>query len=313
MAPRGCLLPARVTVRIGTYERERELPSAPNIEGMNSAFIARDVACGSATGRMYDYGAHVTAWAPRSEQPVIWMPRDVDLVDGEPIRGGIPVCFPWFGAGPDNTKRPMHGLARVSRWLLVDSFLDEEADTHQLTYRLTPKRLGREDAQFEAIMQVTFGRELDQVLTVTNTGEDDFVFEEAFHTYISVGNAERVSVLGLDEANYLDWTVDDPTWQRQDLELSFTGETVDRVYDSTSPITIEDPNNARRIVLRKENSASTIVWNPGVEGCRGKEGLAKDDWKHFLCVEIANCKSHTITLEPGAKHEMRQTISIEHL
>lgn len=281
---------------------------------MTSAFVARDVACKTATGQVYDYGAHVTAWQPRSEQPVIWTPQPVQVVEGRAIRGGIPVCFPWFGDGPNGDSTPKHGHARLSRWLLVDSFLDEQAGEHQLTYKLTPKRMGDEDGQpFTAILQITFGRELDQALTVTNDSDEDFSFEEALHTYIAVGDVEKVDVLGLDEDMYLDCTQPDATAYRQDLGLTFDGNTVDRIYRSTAPIAIEDPNNARRIVIRKENSKNTVVWNPGIEGCRGSADLAEGDWKRFVCVETVNCRSNIITLAPGESHTMRHTISVEHL
>lgn len=281
---------------------------------MSSRFIARNVACGTATGRIYDYGAHVTAWQPRSEQPVIWTPDDLQVTESEPIRGGIPVCFPWFGSGPAGDKKPVHGLARTSRWLLVDSFLDEAEGTHQLTYRLTPKRMNAEDGwQFEALLQATFGKTLEVTLTVTNQDDEDATFEGALHTYVAVGDIRKVVVLGLDDDEYRDFTQNPPTSHVQSLDLTFTGAIVDRVFRSTAPVTIEDPFNARRIVIRKSGSANTIVWNPGVEGCRGKADLRPDDWKQFVCVEAANCKEDAITLAPGESHVLTQSISIEHL
>lgn len=306
----------RVSVRprAGAVIRARGPAHIHTIEAMSSRFIARDVACGSATGQIYDYGAHVTAWQPRSEQPVIWTPQDFLPDDGAAIRGGIPVCFPWFNTGPDGDKHPAHGRARTSRWLLLDSFLNESDKTHTLTYRLTPKRLGEADGwAFEAQLAVTFGRELDVRLSVTNRDDEDATFEEALHTYVAVGDITRCTVLGLDDDDYLDFTQPTPTRHTQSLDVRFDGETVDRVYFSDAPVTIEDPNNARRIVIRKTGSATTVVWNPGIEGAREKAGLDDGDWKRFVCIEAANCKDDALTLAPGETHVMTQTLSVEHL
>lgn len=279
---------------------------------MSSRFIARDVACGSATGRVYDYGAHVAAWAPRSERPVIWMPEKPVMREDVAIRGGIPICFPWFGKGAEGNREPKHGLARLSRWLLVDSFLDETEHTHQLTYRLTPKRMGTDDS-FETQFKVCFGEELSLALTVTNTGAEDYRYEAALHTYLAVGDVTRVEVLGLDESSYTDWTVAPPEKKRQSLAITFDGGTVDRVFDSSGPVTVEDPNNARRIVVRKEGSANTVVWNPGVEGARDMADMGDEEWQRFVCVEAANCGTNAVTLAPGESHTLSQTLSVEHL
>ncbi|MBD3690139.1 D-hexose-6-phosphate mutarotase [Nanchangia anserum] len=281
---------------------------------MTSRFIARDVACGSATGRIYDYGAQVTAWQPRSEAPVIWQPASAPLTEGKPIRGGIPVCFPWFGAGDTGERQPFHGPARRVRWLLMDSFLDEANQTHQLTYRLTPRRL--EDPvgwEFEALLSATFGKQLEVSLSVTNTDTEPVVFEEALHTYVAVGDASRVEVLGLDDDDFIDFTGEEPTRGTQSLELAFDGNEVNRLFSSTAPVTVEDPNNARRIVVRKSGSANTLVWNPGAEGSRTRAGLADGDWKKFLCIVSANCKDDAVSLEPGQTHVLTQTLSVEHL
>ena len=70
------------------------------------------------TGEMYLHGAHVCAWGPRGGEPVIWMSAGSAFEAGRPIRGGVPLCFPWFGPHPTNPGRAPHGFARLLRWTL---------------------------------------------------------------------------------------------------------------------------------------------------------------------------------------------------
>lgn len=66
-------------------------------------------------------GAHLIDWTPAGERPVIWLSTDAGFAPGKSIRGGIPVCWPWFGPHPDHPDAPAHGFARTSPWSVVES------------------------------------------------------------------------------------------------------------------------------------------------------------------------------------------------
>ncbi len=261
-------------------------------------------------GAVYDHGAHVASWAPAGHDEALWMSRCAVLEPGAAIRGGVPVVFPWFGSGRTGDLVPAHGFARRSDWSLVDVIHD--ADVVRVRHALTSSEATSPlfPYAYRATSEASFGRELALHLTVENTGDVAFTFEEALHTYLTVGDVARATVTGLDGTSYLDQVaVGGPATRMQRGAVSFTGET-DRVYASTATVVVVDPVLRRSVTITKSGSADTVVWNPWVDKARALPDFGDDEWRTMLCVEGANLRDHAVTLAPGQSHTMGYTVAV---
>lgn len=273
------------------------------------------VSSAAATGELYLQGAHISAWRPADEADVIWMSEASAFAPAEPIRGGVPICFPWFGPGRDSQSKPVHGVARLATWSLAEA---EDVDgSVRVRLVLTDTELaglpGAERWQhpFELTYSVSFGSELAIELTARNTGLEEFSFEEALHTYFCVDDINRVQVEGLDGAEYLDRAPGAAAErQTQSGPVTFTSET-DRVYFSTSTATVIDEAAGRKITVAKENSASTVVWNPWVAKSAAMPDFGDEEWREMVCVETANALDDAIVLQPGETHTMSARFSVD--
>lgn len=257
------------------------------------------------SGAVFAHGAHVVSWMPAGDGEVgevLFLSRKAEFDTRSAIRGGIPICFPWFGPGRTPGMSPAHGFARTATWHLGS--VDDGAERATATFRLTEADATSAwfPGAFTAELRVSFGTELEVALTVANTGTAPFSYEDALHAYFAVGDVERVRIEGLDGAEFIDKTLGpDAPARSQAGDIAITGET-DRVYRSTGQIRIVDPVLERMLVIDKEGSSSTVVWNPWVEKARALPDLADDEWREFVCVEVANTLDDAVELAPGERH-----------
>jgi glucose-6-phosphate 1-epimerase len=286
-----------------------DLPASVVLTQGDGGLQLLDVSTSLAEAKLYLQGAHLAAWTPAGHDPVIWMSKATRYEKGQPIRGGIPICFPWFGAGREPGMAPAHGYARRAPWELVGA--EDSAGTVTLTLRLTDAEVAGLAGfatwpnAFELSCVVTVGSELSVDLTVHNTGSDEYSFEEALHAYFQVGDVAQVTVGGLDSCRYVDKTAAGagPDVATQEGRVAFTGET-DRVYDAKGTATIHDPVMSRTITVHKEGSANTVVWNPWTAKASAMADFGDDEWTSMVCVETANALDDAITLAPGQRHTM---------
>ena len=264
-----------------------------------------------ASAQIYLHGAHVTHFQPAGEKPVLFLSSKSVFAPGKAIRGGVPVIFPWFGPGGNGNV--MHGFVRNRAWTVKS--VDAQGDTVVATFATQSDAETMElwPHDFVATLAVTVGKSLDVALNIANRSSDAFQYEEALHTYLAVGDVRQVCVRGLVNADYIDKVLDQARAHQNDEAIHPTGP-IDRVYvDTSATCTIEDRAFARKIVVAKSNSQSTVVWNPWADNMAKFADLAPDDWLRYLCVETVNAKDNVVTLEPGASHEMRMTIRTEPL
>lgn len=258
------------------------------------------------TGEVYFHGAHVTAWRPTGQEPVIWMSEASAFAAGEPIRGGIPVCAPWFGAGRDGDKAPAHGWFRLADWQLTGA---EDVDGRvRLTFHLDGADVGHPGISGDYV--VGFGDELTVELTVTTT--EPLVLEDAVHTYLAVGDIAGVTVEGLDGAGYVDKAPGGVPDNTQDGIVTFTAET-DRVYWHTNSARVVDPARSRVITLAKAGSSATVVWNPWIAKSAAMGDFGDDEWPGMVCLEAANALSGAVDLGAGESHTLRATYAVSPL
>lgn len=257
------------------------------------------------------HGAHVTHFQPAGHAPVLFVSGRSFFETGQPIRGGVPVCFPWFATRAGHPESPAHGFARTMEWEVESLSVDGDQTV------LAVLRLGANDAtrahwphDFVLRHHIVIGRRLAMLLEVENVSGEPFQFEEALHTYLAVGDIREASVTGLENAAYRDKT-DGFQAKTQGAEpLRFAGET-DRIFEHTrAACVLEDPRAARRITVEKSGSATTVVWNPWSEKAAAMPDFGDDEWPRMACIETANAGANAITLAPGAKHAMRAVISV---
>jgi len=277
----------------------------------------RRVTTPSGVFEIHSAGTHITAWDSPEFGPVLFVSPSSGYGVGTPIRGGIPLCFPWFGAGTSGQMSPSHGFGRLVNWRAEsesENALGEWTVVHSLISDDIAGARGADQFQhpFEARHTATFSaNSLAISLEVTNTGVEAFTFEEALHTYFAVGSIARTEVVGLENARYLDKVQGSAVQNNQVQEgpVRFEGE-VDRVYSSRGTTTIIDGENQRLIRVEKANSATTVVWNPGPQVAASMSDLGDDDWQRFVCVESANTGSDAVTLAPGASHTLSVTYTV---
>ncbi len=291
------------------------IPGVLAFRALPSGLLYAEITTPHANATVYLQGAHLTHWQPTGQKPVLFLSRRSDLTPGKPIRGGVPIAFPWFAARHDGKPGPSHGFARIEDWTLAFAALAGE-DLH-LTFTLGPTELSRSLGydHFRLAFQLTIGRALTLQLTVGNHAAgpvDLLVFEEALHTYYAVSDIHEISVTGLEGTTYLD-KMDDLKPKVQHSAITITGPT-DRVYlDTASDCVLHDPPAGRSIRVAKTNSNTTVVWNPWESGAQKLPDLDPSEWHEFLALETVNAAANAVTLAPGTTHTMQAHITVEAL
>jgi glucose-6-phosphate 1-epimerase len=287
-----------------------ELPSSVELgHGPGGLAVAR-VFAPTGTAEVYLRGAHVSAWTPAGGTPVIWMSEQSEYASGVPLRGGVPICFPWFAAHPTDADAPSHGFARLADWQLVEA--REAADDVVLVFTLSDSDATRASAwphRFEARYTVTVGAELSLSLTVTNRDTETVTFEEALHTYLAVADIRQTAVAGLEGVPFTDRLAGPRPAEAEPVRF---GAETDRIYSGTeATTTVADASTGRVITITKRGSASTVVWNPWIDKAAAMGDFGDDEYTGMVCVETCNIRADAINLEPGASHEMgvRYTVS----
>ncbi len=254
-------------------------------------------------------GAHVLDFQAATEQPLIWMSRDATFSEGKSLRGGIPVCWPWFGSHESDAAMPSHGYVRTSLWRPVaTASLNDGSNcvTMELDYTEAMHRFCAHPLRVQ--LHVTVGSSLSLTLETSNLGKTPFKLSEALHTYFLVGDIRQARIEGLDGCSYLD-KVDHYRRKEQAGALTITSET-DRIYlDTNGQCSIVDPMMGRNIDVTSEGSASTVVWNPWIGQAAKMGDLGKDGYLTMLCVETANVAGNAITIAAGATHRLSASYS----
>lgn len=258
-------------------------------------------------------GAHLLQWSPIGEDPVIWLSPEAKFVEGKSVRGGVPVCWPWFGPHEQEGGFPAHGFARTVPWEVFETNGNQDGST-SIGLRLLQNESTR--AQWphagDVELYIRVGTTLELDLVTRNNGSTPINIGEALHTYFLVSDIRQVNVLGLNDLDYID-KVDGGVRKQQEGAITFTGET-DRIYlDHGADCLIHDPGKGRRIRIHKRGSHSTVVWNPWVEKAEKMGDLGPDGYLHMLCVECANAADDVVKITPGGEHHLWMRYSVEAL
>jgi glucose-6-phosphate 1-epimerase len=280
------------------------------VTGGNGGLAKLAISGSLAEAEIYLHGAQVTAWRPGGEEEVILLSGHSKWEDGRAIRGGIPVCFPWFRAKADDPNAPAHGFVRTKEWTLESVYAGEDGTVTVVCATRSDEGSRRWwPNEFRLTHRIAVGRTLGMELTVTNTGSTAFRFEEALHTYFKVVDVEQVDVRGLEGVTFLD-NLDGNREKAQADGLRLTGPVDNAYVDTRSDVEFADRVLGRRVRTAKENSSTTILWNPWRQGAAKLGDLGDEEWKQMICVEAGNILGSAISLDPGQEHTMRAEIGL---
>ena len=264
-----------------------------------------------ATAKIALQGAHVMAWQPKSQQhPVLWLSSNARYVQGRSIRGGIPVCWPWFGAHSSDKTAPSHGYARISEWRLSGANI---TPLNEVEILLELPSIAHDNYSMgnrvELSIRILISHTLSIQLITKNTGSEAFSFTEALHTYFNISDIEQIQITGLEDIEYID-LVDKNLLKTQNDSLKFSQETGRVFINTQSSCKIHDPKLARTIKIDKSSSKSTVVWNPWELTASKMDDLGPVDWRTMVCVESANALVNPVVLPPAGVHTLAVEYSV---
>ncbi len=302
------------------------MDAAAHIEGLNRRFGVAGVAeiiAGNGglpmvriTSKLAEaeislYGAQVLRWRPAGAAEVLFVSEFSRWEPGTPIRGGIPVCFPWFRDKADDPQAPKHGFVRTKEWRL-DSLRAEEDGSVTLVCATGSDESTRRwwPHEFLLAYRIFVGRTLRLELSVINRGSGPMRFEEALHTYFHVGQVQQARVKGLEGTSFLD-NMEGNRAMTQHGDLVIAAPTDNAYLDTAAAVDLLDPILGRRLRTEKVNSASTVVWNPWQAGASSMPDFGAEEWQKMLCVEASNVLGCAVTLGPGEEHTLRASLTVE--
>lgn len=257
-----------------------------------------------ATAKLALQGGHLMTWHPKhTTEPVLWMSDKSRFEVGRSIRGGIPICWPWFGAHPTDSSLCMHGFARVTPFTLIDVGLMKNGYTRVILQMQQTENAQRQlSYPYTVMLTIEIGETLSMKLSTTNRARQPFFMGEAFHTYFNIGDIEKTTITGLEDTEYADKLLD--YWRDTQVGPIEFNQEFDRVYVSTiKPVVIHDKMLNRTITINKTGSGSTVVWTPWKKKAHEIADMPKDDsWRKMVCVETANAMENLVMINPGYTH-----------
>lgn len=266
-----------------------------------------------ATALISMQGAHLISWIPAGQQPVIWLSQDARFNKGKSIRGGVPICWPWFGSHAQEKSFPAHGFARSQPWQIrrTEQLPD---DRSLLVFQLQPQAEMHNFWPYpsELELQMIIGDRLEMTLITHNTGSEPIMIGEALHTYFNVSHIDQLSVHGLKNREFID-TLDQNRRKRETDPIRINAE-IDRIYvDTIDDCVIQDTGWQRQIRISKQGSGSTVVWNPWIDKSARMGDMGQGGYQKMLCVETTNAADDVVRIMPGEKHVMSVIYQVEEL
>jgi glucose-6-phosphate 1-epimerase len=290
------------------YEIENELQFVEIEHG----FTYIEINNAKAHATISTYSGQVLSYRPKSQQhDLLFVSDKAYYENGKAIKGGIPVCWPWFGADPEDLGRPAHGFVRNRQWQVTASESLADGST-KVVMGLVDTDETRDiwPHPFRLSIEITVGDSLKVALLTQNTGNESITISQALHTYFYVGDIGEVQVLGLDGTEYLD-KVDDFVQKTQSGPVTVQGE-VDRIYKGVSgELVIDDASLRRKIRIVSTGCSTAVVWNPWIEIAASMADLEDGDYRRMICVETANAGPETVEIAAGDEYCLEAEYTIE--
>ncbi len=297
-------------MNIAALNREFGIPDTITFSSMKEDIAVATITNQYAKCVVSLYGAHVLSYQPSGMEEVLWMSPLSAFESGKAIRGGIPVCFPWFGPHATDNQKAVHGFARLMSWEVKST--ENQADgASVIVLRLNDSAATKEiwPYAFKAELTVTVGSELTVTLHFVNTGNETFTTTDALHTYFKVSDLENVTISGLHKNVYTNAGSNDEIIQDDEL-VKIKKEENRRYLSHTGDCVITDTKYGRKINVAKKGSNVTVVWNPFSETAKNIGDMPDDGYKTFVCVEAVNAYADAVTLAPNEEWSISAIISL---
>lgn len=289
------------------------IPGHVSFESRPGGFLMAVIHNSYASATMTLRGGHVMSYTPRGQEPVLWVSPNASWTIGRAMRGGVPVCWPWFGAHPtDPQGKPLHGLVRTMPWTVKStSALPDGATQVVMQISSTPETFAIWPHGFTLELCATFGAHLDMEWTARNPGSEPYQYTGALHPYYTISNIEAITIHGLDGVEYLDKT-DAMKRKTQHGDLRISGP-IDSVFlNTTAELVVDDPGLHRKLHIAKRGSHTSVVWNP-FEKDALMDDVGAGQHQHFFCAEAANAAQDIITVAPGEAGRLAMEIWVEEM
>lgn len=286
---------------------------------LHKELLAVQVNNAQASATVFLQGAQLTHYQRHGEAPVIWCSEHCDYRQGQSLRGGIPVCWPWFGdidrnpaavqqqlAGIDSSV-PAHGLVRNRDWQLTAiDVIDNDHTEILFELTLAADEIPLWPYACHLQLRLTIGAQLSVQFTVSNHSPATLHYCSALHSYFAVSAINQVTVQGIDNMPYIDCL--DNWQQHQQTGPLRIDQEIDRLYSTGGqPITLHDAGQ-RELTISTEGSNSSVIWNPWIDKSTRLGQFAQSDYQHMLCIETANALEDCVQLAPGQTHSLQLTI-----
>ena len=292
--------------------REYEIEDELQFVEIEHGFTYAEINNSKAHATISTYSGQVLSYRPKNQQEdLLFVSDQAYYEDGKAIKGGIPVCWPWFGADPDDQGRPAHGFVRNRQWEVSSSESLADGSTKVVmslvdtdeTRKIWPH-------PFRLDIEITVGDSLKVALVTHNDGDKSVTISQALHTYFHVGDISKVRVLGLDGTEYLD-KVDNSVRKTQTGPVVIDGE-VDRIYtDVSGELVIDDEVLGRKVRITSSGCSTAVVWNPWIEIAASMGDLDDNAYRNMICVETANAGPETIAISAGGEYRLVAEYTIE--
>ncbi|MBI1195206.1 MAG: D-hexose-6-phosphate mutarotase [Gammaproteobacteria bacterium] len=247
-------------------------------------------------------GAHVVDYQATGKHPLLWLSKAVRFAQGKSIRGGVPVCWPWFGPHPTDPNAPAHGFARTALWAPIETSSLPDGGTRLILALPRPTERSVATDALEVRLTIEVGNALAFELETFNGGDEPYLLTQALHTYFLVGDVRQIQINGFDQCAYLDKVNGGENVQSGPVTISSE---VDRIYlNCPEEYSIFDPLLDRTISISARGSSSAVIWNPWVEKAERLGDMGESGHLNMICVETTNAADDGIHLAPGEQHSL---------
>lgn len=297
---------------VDQLNQEFGIPNQLKIIEGKGGFPVVEVDNKRAKARISVYSAQVLSFQPNGEtEDLLFVSENAYYQTGKATKGGIPICWPWFGPDPEGLGRASHGFVRNRMWSLLSAEETPDGETKvRLGVTADEETLEIWPHRFELVMEILVGTQLRVTLITQNTGDEAFSITQAFHAYFTIGDVTQVRVLGLEDKTYLD-KADGGAQKTQSGAIAISEET-DRIYMDVPPeLIVDDGALGRRIRIATTGSHTAIVWNPWKEISMKMADLEEQDYQRFICVETANAENEVIEVSPGDDYRLQAVYTVE--
>jgi glucose-6-phosphate 1-epimerase len=283
-----------------------------NFELNEAGIVVATITNQFATVSLSTYGGHVLSYLPVGEPEDVFFISDQAVYgQGKAIRGGIPVCWPWFAEDMAEYGKKPHGFARNQQWNVIATKANQDGSTEiSLALSHTEASLAVWPYEFSLVLEVVVGESLHMTLTTENLSQKPFTITQALHTYLNVSDIHDIEIVGLDNMQYLD-KLTHFSEKSQQGDITVDGE-IDRVYlDPPAIVTLSDTGFERDIVMTSSGNKTLVVWNPGPETVRQLSDIDAAAYKDFICIETANAVVDKVLIESGQQHSLTAVFQVK--